>query len=72
MKHFHPEKSTLAKHALELEHRMNWSKTQMLYLRIILEKYVSLNRFSLIPHRMSLAKKVQIFPQTYKATFGYN
>ena len=29
IKHFHPEKSALAKHALELDHRMNWSKTQI-------------------------------------------
>jgi len=29
IKHFHPEKSALAKHALELELWMNWSKTQI-------------------------------------------
>jgi len=29
IKHFHPEKSALAKHTLELDHRMNWSKTQI-------------------------------------------
>jgi len=29
IKHFHPEKSALAKHTSELDHRMNWSKTQI-------------------------------------------
>ena len=29
IKHFHPEKSALAKHKLELEHRMDLSKTQI-------------------------------------------
>ena len=29
IKHLHPEKSALVKHTLELEHRMKWSKTQI-------------------------------------------
>lgn len=29
MKNFHPDKSNLAKHALELGHRMNWSQIQI-------------------------------------------
>jgi len=29
MKHFHPEKSAFVKQALELEYRINWSKTQI-------------------------------------------
>ena len=29
IKHLHPKKRALAKHGLELEHRMNWSKTQI-------------------------------------------
>jgi len=65
-----------------MEHRMNWSKTEIVAFQNDFRKDVSLNRFSLIPHPTSSTKKVQIFFHKsikrrlaiidYKPTFGYN
>jgi len=52
IKHLHPEKSALAKHTLEMDHRMNWSKTQIVDFERF-QKDVLLNHFLLIPHPTS-------------------
>ena len=63
IKHFHPDKSALAKHVLELEHRMNWSKTQIAAFENDFRKDVSLNNSLLILHPTPLTKRVHIFFQ---------
>jgi len=64
MKHFNPEKSALAKHAVELERRINWSKTQIVVFENDFRKK-TLNHFSLFPHPTSLTKR-DLFPKIYK------
>ena len=63
IKHFHLDKSALAKHVLELEHRMNWSKTQIAAFENDFRKDVSLNNSLLILHPTPLTKRVHIFFQ---------
>ena len=63
IKHFHPEKSALAKHTLELDHRMNWSKTQIVAFENDFRKRRFIESFILIPRPTSSTKKVQTFPQ---------
>ena len=64
IKHFHPEKSAVAKHTLELEHRMNWSKTQIVAFKNDFRKRRFIESFLINRHPTSLTKRVQIFFQT--------
>jgi len=49
IKHFHPEKSAFAKHTLELDHRTNWSKTQIIAFENDFRKRCFIHHFLLIP-----------------------
>ena len=68
IKHFHPEKSAPAKHTLELDHRMNWSKTQI----VVFENDFRKRRFieSFYMPNVINEKSSDLFLNIYKATFG--
>jgi len=72
IKHFHPEKNALAKHALELKHRINWSKTQIVAFENDFRNRRFIESFFInsTPNVINF-KSSDIFPQIYKATFGY-
>ena len=71
IKHFHPEKSALAKHTLELDHRMNWSKTQIVAFENAFRKRRFIESFFInsTPNVIN-EKSSDLFPNIYKATFG--
>ena len=71
IKHFHPEKSALAKHTLELDHRMNWSKTQIAAFENDFRKRRFIESFFInsTPNVIN-EKSSDLFPNIYKATFG--
>jgi len=71
IKHFHPEKSALAKHTLELDHRMNWSKTQIVAFENDFRKRRFIESFFInsTPNVIN-EKSSDLFPNIYKATFG--
>ena len=71
IKHFHPEKSALAKLTLELDHRMNWSKTQIVAFENDFRKKRFIESFFINSTPNVINKKSSyLFPNIYKATFG--
>ena len=73
IKHFYPEKSALAAHALELEHRMNWSKTQIVAFENDFRRRRFTESFFInsTPNVIN-EKSSDLFPKICRATFGYN
>jgi len=73
VKHFYPETTALAKHALELEHRMNWSKTQIVAFENDFRKRRFIESFFINSTPNAFNKESSdLFLKIYKATFGYN
>jgi len=73
IKHLHPEKSALDKNTLELEHRMKWSKTQIVTFENDFRKRRFIESFFINSTPNVINKKSSdLFPKIYKATFGYN
>ena len=71
MKHFHPEKSAVAKHTLELDHRMNWSKTRIVAFENDFRERLFIESFFInsTPNVIN-EKSLVLFLNIYKATFG--
>jgi len=66
-----PRKSALAKHILELDHRMNWSETQIVAFENDFRKRRFIESFFInsTPNVIN-EKSSDLFPNIYKATFG--
>jgi len=70
IKHFHPEKNALAKHTLELDHRTNWSKTQIVAFENDFRKRHFIESFFINSTPNVNEKSSDLFPNICKATFG--
>jgi len=71
MKHFHPDKITLDNQALELEHRLRWSQTQILAFENEIRK-MQFNETFFFYSTINVIneKNSDFFPQMHKPTFG--
>ena len=67
------KKRALAKHGLELEHRMNWSKTQIVaFVNDFRKRRFIESSFINSTPKVTNEKSSDLFSKIYTASFGYN